>query len=30
LGHQFEAFLGEGDWDPDPSQWTRKPRADAA
>jgi hypothetical protein len=21
LGHQFEAFLGQGEWDPDPSRW---------
>ena len=30
LGHQFEALLGEGNWDPDPSQWERDAQANAA
>ena len=25
LGRHFEAFLGEGDWEPDPSRWLEEP-----
>jgi hypothetical protein len=30
LGGHFEAFLGEGDWEPDPGRWNREDSAIAA